>query len=191
MKRTTAVRMETKRLILRSWESVDLEDFMSFYMDKDVMLTSGAEPARDRRQAKEKLDEARKNRDAFAIVLKENGRAVGKIKFQNDIRRYNVNSISVGYELAKAYWGRGIMPEALKAMICYAFEEKRVDVIGIGHFSVNDRSRRVIEKCGFKHEGTIRMGFKRYDGKIFDDESYSITRREYLEGKAFFRQDNI
>lgn len=180
-------RMNTKRLLLRNWEAVDFEDFTQFCMDPEVMLASGAEPAKSKRQAKKDFEAARQDKECFAIVWKETGRAIGKIKFQEDIRRYRVNSISIGYELSKAYWGKGIMTEALKAMIQYAFEHKRVEVIGIGHFTVNSRSRRVIEKCGFKHEGTIPRAFKRFDGEVFDDEAYSILREDYLANQHLYK----
>ena len=107
-------------------------------------------------------------------------RAVGKIKFQKDIRRYKVNSLSIGYELAREHWGHGYMTEALRAMIQCGFERKKIDVLAIGHFSGNNRSRRVIEKCGFQYEGVIRRAFGRCDGQVFDDVCYSILREEYF-----------
>ena len=105
---------------------------------------------------------------------------MGKIKFQKDIRRFHVNTLSIGYELAREHWGHGYMPEALRAMIQCAFQSKKVDVLAIGHFTSNDRSRRVIEKCGFQYEGTIRRAFQRSDGQVFDDVSYSILKEEYF-----------
>ncbi len=53
---------------------------------------------------------------------------------------------------------------------------------------MNKRSRRVIEKCGFRHEGTILRAFQRFDGQIFDDESYSILKEEYFNRKEKQRQ---
>ena len=61
-------------------------------------------------------------------------------------------------------------------MVRCAFERKHVDVLAIGHFQGNHRSRRVIEKCGFQYEGTIRQGFRRYDGQVFDDATPSSKR---------------
>lgn len=174
-------KIETKRLIIRPWKSDDFHYYLKFCMDSEVMLPSGIRPSGNKIQGKSDFERVRRNRDAYAIVLKETGYAVGCIKFQKDIRRHCVNSISIAYELNKNYWGMGIMTEALKGMICFAFEYKRVDVIGIGHFTENDRSRRVIEKCGFIHEGLIRKSYKRFDGVVFDENSYSITREEYME----------
>ena len=55
-----------------------------------------------------------------------------------------------------------------------------MDVLAIGHFKENSRSRRVIEKCGFHYEGTLSQAFQRFDGKVFDDVCYSILREDYF-----------
>ena len=172
--------METPRLLLRHWNPLDLEDFLSFAADPEVMLASGATPAVTPAQGETAFRRALWDSGCYAIVLKETGRAIGKIKFQKDIRRFQVNALSIGYELAKPYWGNGYMPEALRAMIQCAFERKNLDVLAIGHFAGNARSRRVIEKCGFQYEGTIRRAFQRGDGQIFDDVCYSILKEEYF-----------
>jgi len=56
---------------------------------------------------------------------------------------------SIGYVLSKDYWGQGLMPEALQAVIRYLFESEKLDFLLISHFTWNRQSRRVIEKCGF------------------------------------------
>ena len=74
------------------------------------------------------------------------------------------------------------MTEAVKAALKFGFEELGLKMITIYHFDYNRRSRRVIEKCGFKYEGTLRGGSKIYDGRVYDSFCYSMTREEY-EGK--------
>ena len=180
--------METPRLLLRHWNPLDLEDFLSFAADPEVMLASGATPAVTPAQGETAFRRALWDSGCYAIVLKETGRAIGKIKFQKDIRRFQVNALSIGYELAKPYWGNGYMPEALRAMIQCAFERKNLDVLAIGHFAGNDRSRRVIEKCGFQYEGTIRRAFQRGDGQIFDDVCYSILKEEYFASPERYKK---
>ena len=51
--------------------------------------------------------------------------------------------------LSKAYWGRGLMPEAVNEVIRYCFAELGAELLTVGHFEGNEQSRRVIEKCGF------------------------------------------
>lgn len=56
----------------------------------------------------------------------------------------------IGYVLSRDYWGRGLMPEAVKAVIDYCFQELSFDYLTCGHFDRNDRSCRVVEKSGFR-----------------------------------------
>lgn len=183
--------METPRLVLRHWHESDLEDFLAFAADPAVMLDSGARPATTFEEEQAFFRRALWDSGCYAIVLKETGHPIGKIKFQKDIRRPKGNSLSIGYELARAYWGRGYMTEALAAMVRCAFERKHVDVLAIGHFQGNHRSRRVIEKCGFQYEGTIRQGFRRYDGQVFDDVCYSILKEEYFAHPQRFQPQAV
>ena len=83
------------------------------------------------------------------------------------------------------------MTEALAAMVRCAFERKHVEVLAIGHFQGNHCSRRVIEKCGFQYEGTIRQGFRRYDGQVFDDVCYSILKEEYFAHPQRFQPQAV
>ena len=176
--------METERLRLRRWQVSDFADFARFDTDPDVMWASGARPASNDMELQQDFRLALKNEGCYAIVLKETGRPIGQIKFQRDIRRFHTNSVSVAYELSTEFWGRGYMTEALSAMVEHAFEKTGVEVVTISHFTVNHRSKRVIEKCGFRYEGTLLHAFRRVDGAVFDDATYSMLREEYLALKA-------
>lgn len=172
--------METPRLLLRRWKPLDFQAFLHFAGDPEVMLPAGSKPAQGLQEAETQFHRALRDEGCYALVLKGTGEPIGKIKFQEDLRRFRVNSLSIGYELARAYWGRGLMAEALSAMVEEAFRRRGVEVLAISHFAQNQRSRRVIEKCGFRYEGTILRGFRRFDGQVFDDVCYSITREEYF-----------
>ena len=172
--------METPRLLLRRWKPLDFQAFLRFAGDPEVMLPAGSKPALGLQEAETQFRRALRDEGCYAIVLKGTGEPIGKIKFQEDLRRLRVNSLSIGYELVKSRWGRGYMAEALSAMVGEAFRRRGVEVLAISHFAQNQRSRRVIEKCGFRYEGTILQGFRRFDGQVFDDVCYSITREEYF-----------
>ena len=56
----------------------------------------------------------------------------------------------IGYVLSKDYWGQGIMPEAVTAVINYLFNDLNLDFLTCGYYEFNNQSKRVQEKCGFK-----------------------------------------
>ena len=57
-------------------------------------------------------------------------------------------------------------------------------MLTVYHFPWNDRSRRVIEKCGFRKEGTLRESFVRFDGTLMDEVCCSLTVEEWKEGRG-------
>lgn len=175
--------METERLLLRKWKLSDFNAFVKFNADREVMAASGVKPASSMEAAETNFHRALRNGDCYAIVLRDTNEVIGQIKFQEDLRRHETNSLSIAYQLCRDQWGKGYMPEALRAMIACGFEKKKASLLAVSHFSVNHRSQRVVEKCGFHYEGTLRRGFRRYDGEIFDELCYSILREEYLENK--------
>ena len=175
--------IETERLLLRRWTMQDMPGFLLFAADPEVMMAAGSKPVLSPQEARLELERTVADPYAFAITLKGTGEIVGKIKYQADDCRYQVNSVSIGYELARRYWGNGYMTEALRGMVRHAFGAMRMDVVGIHHFTCNQKSRRVIERAGFIFEGVIPQAFRRFDGRVFDDVCYSILRSEYETGQ--------
>mgnify|MGYP005860124675 CR=1 FL=1 len=102
--------------------------------------------------------------------------SIGTIGLIADPKRENPRARMLGYALSKDYWGLGIMTEAAKSVISYGFKSPCTDIITCCCYSYNKRSRRVIEKCGFIHEGTLHDGEMRYDGEIFDLECFVLSK---------------
>ena len=71
------------------------------------------------------------------------------------------------------------MPEAGAAVIRHAFDNMHIHLLSVFHYQHNIRSKRVIEKLGFKYEGRLRNAAKLDDGSIFDELCYSMIRSEY------------
>ena len=90
----------------------------------------------------------------IAVELKETGAVVGSVGLE-DVLNITMPDHElgreIGYVLSQEYWGRGLMPEAAKAVIDYCFHELHWDYIVAAHFETNLRSRRVVEKCGFPY----------------------------------------
>jgi RimJ/RimL family protein N-acetyltransferase len=72
------------------------------------------------------------------------------------------------------------MPQAVGYMMKYLFKNMGADVVSAAHFVGNNQSKRVLEKCGFVYEGTMRKDYLRFDGAVLDSCIYSVTREEWL-----------
>lgn len=175
--------LETARLLLRPWSMEDLADFNRYCQDSQVGPNAGWKPHESLEESRGILEGWIKGVDGemnWAVVPKETGRASGSISLMLDGRRPEVpNCREMGYVLSREEWGKGYMTEAAKAILAYGFETLGLEMISINHYAYNSRSRRVIEKCGFTYEGTLRRGAGLYDGRVEDVCCYSMTAQEY------------
>ena len=111
----------------------------------------------------------------WAIVMKETDQPIGSISVVNSDDR--VAMAEIGYCIGKLWWGRGIMPEALSAVMDYLFDLVGMQRIEAGHDPNNPASGAVLRKCGLQYEGTLRRRIRSNQG-ITDVAWYSILKEE-------------
>lgn len=161
----TNVRIETDRLILRPWRESDLEDFFAYASVDGVGQMAGWIPHKSIEESRVILGSFVQHRKTLALELKQTGRVIGSLGLEEldpDPVEGEKYGREIGYVLAKDYWGRGLMPEAVKAVIACCFDVLSYDYVTCSHFDWNEQSRRVIEKCGFTYFSTTRSE-TRYD----------------------------
>lgn len=178
-KRIRVPQLETDRLILRGWTPKDAGDLYEYAKDPDVGPHAGWKPHDDVKESKQIIDELFRANETWAIVEKESGKVIGSIGLEPDKYRPEIRSREMGYSLAKASWGKGYMTEAAKRIMKYAFDELNLQILMIRTGDKNLRSRRVIDKCGFTYEGTLRRAYRIYDGSLREVRCYSMLREEY------------
>ena len=164
--------LETERLILRPWREADLNDFYEYASVDGVGQMAGWPPHENIEISKMILDSFIAGKKTFALEEKATGKVIGSIGIEEaerreaDERTAKKRGRELGYVLNKDYWGRGLMPEAVKRVIQYAFEEQGWDFLLCGHFHDNLQSKRVIEKSGFEfykeYESSNGKGGKLY-----------------------------
>ena len=150
----TGIRIETERLILRPWKESDLDDFYEYASVDGVGQMAGWAPHENIEKSKMILDLFISEKKTLALELKENGKVIGSLGIEaNDNDHIGADRLGreIGYVLSKDYWGRGLMPEAVMAVINFCFNTLSYDYLLCGHFIWNSQSARVIEKCGFQY----------------------------------------
>ena len=85
--------------------------------------------------------------------------------------------VHIGYCLGRAWWRRGIMSEALKAVTDYMFDTVEVNRVEARHDPRNPNSGKVMQECGMKYEGTLRSADRNNQG-ICDACYYALLRSE-------------
>jgi len=110
----------------------------------------------------------------FAIVA--DGKAIGGIGIvlQTDVERI---SAEIGYWLGEKYWNKGIVTEAVKQMLDYAFANFPLQKIFAPIFDFNISSQKVLEKAGFEREAILKQGAIK-NGKIIDLHYYSYIKKD-------------
>ena len=97
-------------------------------------------------------------KEAYAICLKEDNKAIGAIELMLNGSSVNPNNkadeCELGYWIGKPFWGQGLVPEAGKALLHRAFEELGMRKVWCGYYDGNEKSKRVQEKLGFRYQYT-------------------------------------
>ncbi len=110
----------------------------------------------------------------FAIAL--DGRVIGSITV---FRRQNdpAGAWEIGYYIGEPHWGHGYMTEAVHQICKFAFTNTDITRISAEVFARNIGSCRVLEKCGFRYEGTLRAHAVK-NGERLDVKNYILTKKE-------------
>ena len=146
--------LETDRLILRPWCEDDAEELYKYASDPDIGPPAGWPPHTSVENSREIIRTVLSAPDTFAVCLKENGKPIGSIGFhRNDLAEAD-DEYELGYWIGKPFWGQGMIPEASREMLRYAFRDLGMNRIWCGYYDGNAKSKRVQEKLGFAYHHT-------------------------------------
>lgn len=154
----SGVKLVTPRLVLRPFNEGDLQDLYQYASVDGVGQMAGWLPHKDMDESKQILDMFINEKSTFALVY--GNKVIGSLGVDQYNREEwpeldNMYGREIGYVLCKDYWGQGLMPEAVNAVVKYLFETEQLDFVTVGHFEWNNRSQRVIAKCGFDYIKTV------------------------------------
>ena len=149
--------VETERLILRKFREADFEDYYEYAADREMNRMMGNNDLTDRDDAWACFSWL-KDREprSYAVVLKENGRVVGNLNVcavPDDLSALaetaGKKGATLSFCLSRHYRRRGLMEEAVRAVIDVLFRAEGLDYIECGHFDFNLPSEKFQEKLGF------------------------------------------
>ncbi len=174
--------INTERLMLRKFDFADALDMLDLWVSKPEIQHMYSEPTYNTIDEVNKLLEkyiqnyANNDYYRWAIVDNDSKRCIGQIAFY--LVNTNNHFAEIEYCIASEYQNKGLMTEAVKALIGFGFEIIGLHKIQISTKEINAPSKRVIEKSGFTYEGTLRDYFY-YEGKYIDRLYYSMLISEY------------
>ena len=174
------VTLHTKRMTLRPWKESDVHDLYEYARTDGVGQMAGWKPHKNLEESEMILKMFMEEKKTFALEYQ--GKVIGSLGIENYNDEHfpefaDKKAREIGYVLSKDYWGQGLMPEAVKEVIRYLFEDVGLDLVFCGHFLWNSQSQRVQEKCGFHHYAYDT--FETRLDTVEDNEVNILTREEY------------
>ena len=182
--------LETERLLLRPWRAEDAEELYKYASDPQVGPIAGWSPHTSVENSMEIINDVLSQPENYAVVLKETGKPVGSA----GIMRQGAGSATmsgteaeIGYWIGVPYWGRGLIPEAVRRLQRRCFLELGCVGIWCGYYEGNEKSRRVQEKCGFTYRYTQKDHVCSLIDRVCDEHFTYITREEWERADALER----
>lgn len=149
--------IETDRLTLRPWTMSDADSLYEYAKDPDVGPIAGWPAHRSVQESQNVIRMFITKPECYAICEKGKDIAIGAIEIKlngsTDMTERD-DECELGYWLGKPFWGRGYMPEAVRAVLNRAFTELSMQTVWCGYYDGNEKSRRVQEKVGFVYHHT-------------------------------------
>ena len=174
--------IETERLILRRFEYTDDTAMLKYWIADEKIQSLYSEPVYStKEEVKELLDiyigsYEKPDYYRWAIIEKDCGECIGQIAyFLVDSKNHFAE---IEYCIGSEFQCRGYATEAAKAVIAFGFDEINLHKVQICTKTINQPSKRVIEKCGLTYEGTLRDYFY-MNGEYVGRHYFSILRSEY------------
>ena len=179
---TWPVTLETDRLVLRPWRESDAEALFTYAKDPDVGLRAGWLAHTSTEESLRIIREKLSKPETYAITLKGSDRPVGSIRLAigeaSDLA-IGSDQAEMNFWIGKPLWGKGYMPEAVRAIMRHGFVDLGLEAIWAGNSTDNDRSRRVQEKTGFSHQRSIKDRLRKLVGDHKTEDVSRITRDEW------------
>ena len=174
--------IETERLILRPWQESEAGILYKYACDPDIGPIAGWMPHTSVENSLEIIRTVFSAPETYAVVLKDTGEPVGScgIMFADGLHSAAMKpgEAEIGYWIGKPYWGQGLIPEAVSALLARCFNELGLETVWCGYYDGNVKSKRVCEKSGFKYHHTNSnitspLGDKR------TEHFYNMTKEDY------------
>ena len=173
--------LTTNRLLLRQIQPYDAEALFAILSDQESMEYYGHDPHQTLDETKDVIRQieeryARKEALRWGITLKGEERLIGSCSLFHFDEGFNC--AETGYELNRAFWGKGIMTEAMSAILTFGFNDLGLHRIEAVIDIANERSKNLLLKLGFTYEGILRERFP-FRGHFLDEHFFGLLKDEW------------
>lgn len=169
-------------VVLRKWSGSDAAELAGILSEDDVHeFISDLPRPYTQKNAMEYIAAALNSSDGNfrSFAIEADGRLAGCISAERGKNVYRM-SAEIGYYIAKPLWGMGIATAAVGKLVQLIFDNTDIIRIYSTVFAGNAASARVLEKCGFRREGTLKCALAK-NGRLHDAHIYALIKVETLQ----------
>ena len=148
----------TERLVLRAWRESDARILYEYARNPEIGPAAGWPPHTSVEDSQNVIRTIFSAPETYAVVLKSTGEPVGSIGIMSGeashVSGIREDEAEIGYWIGRPYWGQGLIPEAVRCLLHRCFEDLGMAAVWCCHYDGNTKSRRVMDKCGFRFHHT-------------------------------------
>jgi ribosomal-protein-alanine N-acetyltransferase len=175
--------LQTSRLLLRPILLSDLADYYEYVRDPDLTRHLTWDAPRDMEAAGRYIEDVvgRYHRGQLApwgVADRDDGALIGTCGYRSWDEGHH--HAEIAYALAPRHWGKGYMPEAIRAVLAFGFGPMGLNRVDANCMTANQASESVMKKVGMTFEGILRQ-YVYVRGAYHDLKLYSILRSEFRE----------
>ncbi|PUV21778.1 GNAT family N-acetyltransferase [Sphingobacterium athyrii] len=162
--------ISTEKLLLKTVELPDLQNMHNLRTNPQIAKYIGRDLNKSLEETRQFIEMVRKNKFYFTIKTIDKNEFVGTITLWNI--DWSKKYAELGYELLPQFQGKGLMSEAVKALLKYAFHEMGIEAIEAYTHRENIASKKLLERLGFK------LVADKIDPDVLDNIIYGINKTE-------------
>ncbi|MCK9790875.1 GNAT family N-acetyltransferase [Providencia rettgeri] len=174
--------LATNRLVLRPWQETDAADLYFYAKDERIGPIAGWPAHKNEEESLSIIKNIFMRDEIYAVTLKNENQAIGLIglSFSHESNfPIGENDAEVSYWIGVPFWGKGLIPESINAIMHHAFTNLKLDNLWCGYFQGNEQSKIAQEKCGFKYYATLEPQFIELIGETKTEDISKITAKEW------------
>ena len=170
--------LKTNNLILRPWMESDAKCLYHFAKNPNVGPIAGWPPHESIDDCLTIIKTVFSKSETYAIIKNDIPIGCVGLLFHPDTNHWwGEGAAELGYWIAEEYWGNGYATESSKALIEHAFNDLDVKTIYATYRTENIRSKRVLEKLGFRYY--TEMQNENYLGEIFNEIAMKLEAKSW------------
>lgn len=173
----------TERLILRPWQRSDAQALYTHAKDERVALAAGWPPHQSVDESLNIIQTIFMRDEVYAVTLKDDDQAIGLVGLSMPADSHlpmGENDAEISFWLGASYWGKGMIPEAVREIIRHSFVNLKLTSLWSCYFDDNLQSKTVQEKCGLTYYGALPPAYNGLLGEIKVEEISRITYADWL-----------